>query len=333
MNRMILASAVALGGATWAGGVTGAETTSTEFLTFHLMQIEQVIGGVNGDSDAQAIQLRMRSGGQQFVSEGVLIAWDAAGENPVELIDFPTDVANGSRGSTVLITTAAFDAATTPATNADFTMTNRIPDSYLDAGRITFEDDFGTIYWSLAWGGSNYTGSNAGAFTNDSNGDFGPPFPDPLPTADERALLFLGADNARSTRNIDDYAITIGSGVFKNNARSEFVVGDGPAFGFTVAGVCPGLIDLAWSGASEGGTVAIVFASNTGSVTIPIGMTCEGTQLGLGTRNIQLVRTVPGGANGMAMLSGDAPSFACGGFLQLLDIGTCATSSVAMIPN
>ena len=29
--------------------------------TFHLMQIEQVIGGVNGDTTAQAIQLRMRA--------------------------------------------------------------------------------------------------------------------------------------------------------------------------------------------------------------------------------------------------------------------------------
>ncbi len=31
--------------------------------TFHLMQIEQVIGGVNGDTTAQAIQLRMRFAG------------------------------------------------------------------------------------------------------------------------------------------------------------------------------------------------------------------------------------------------------------------------------
>ena len=29
--------------------------------SFHLMQIEQVIGGVDGDASAQAIQLRMRS--------------------------------------------------------------------------------------------------------------------------------------------------------------------------------------------------------------------------------------------------------------------------------
>ncbi len=32
--------------------------------TFHFMQIEQVIGGVNGDTTAQAVQLRMRPAGQ-----------------------------------------------------------------------------------------------------------------------------------------------------------------------------------------------------------------------------------------------------------------------------
>ncbi len=35
--------------------------------SFHLMQIEQVIGGVNGDTNAQAIQLRMRFAGQNLV--------------------------------------------------------------------------------------------------------------------------------------------------------------------------------------------------------------------------------------------------------------------------
>ena len=40
--------------------------------SFHLMQIEQALGGVCGDTSAQAIaqaiQLRMRSGGQNLVS-------------------------------------------------------------------------------------------------------------------------------------------------------------------------------------------------------------------------------------------------------------------------
>jgi|SRR6266850_4808177 len=58
--------------------------------SFHLMQIEQVIGGVNGDPTAQAVQLRMRSAGQNFVSGAQLIAYGAAGNNPITLITFPS---------------------------------------------------------------------------------------------------------------------------------------------------------------------------------------------------------------------------------------------------
>ena len=38
------------------------------FATFHLMQIEQVIGGVNGDTSRQAIQLRMRQAAARICS-------------------------------------------------------------------------------------------------------------------------------------------------------------------------------------------------------------------------------------------------------------------------
>ena len=49
------------------------------FATFHLMQIEQVIGGVNGDTSAQAIQLRMRFGGQDLTAGTTIVAVDAIG--------------------------------------------------------------------------------------------------------------------------------------------------------------------------------------------------------------------------------------------------------------
>ena len=51
-------------------------------LSFHLMQVEQVIGGVNGNMARQAIQLRMRFVGQNLVSQARVRAWDAAGANP-----------------------------------------------------------------------------------------------------------------------------------------------------------------------------------------------------------------------------------------------------------
>src|SRR5262245_23143181 len=88
--------------------------------TFHLMQIEQAIGGLGGDATKQAIQLRMRSAFQNFVSEGRLIAWDKNGQNPVMVTDFPNDVANFDFGARVLIVSPGFPLPAGVTT--DFTM-------------------------------------------------------------------------------------------------------------------------------------------------------------------------------------------------------------------
>ena len=126
---------------------------SPAFASFHLMKIEAAMGGVGGDTTQQAIQLRMRAPGQNLVGSGQtrLIAWDAAGLNPVTLIVFPADVLNATQGSRILVVSPAF-ASAHPGIPADFTMTSVIPSSYLAAGRLTFEDSVGTILWSLAWG-------------------------------------------------------------------------------------------------------------------------------------------------------------------------------------
>src|SRR3989442_9868240 len=147
-------------------------SASPAFASFHLMKIEQAMGGVNGDTSQQVVQLRMRFGGQNFVvsAQSGLIARYAAGLNPVTVIVFPSDVANGAQGARILVVSAAF-AEAHPGI-ADLTMTAVIPPAYLAAGRLTFEDSVGTIYWSLAWGGGSYTGSNLGAPTNDADGDF-----------------------------------------------------------------------------------------------------------------------------------------------------------------
>src|SRR3972149_4752017 len=71
--------------------------------SFHLMQIEQVTGGVDGDTPAQAMQLRMRRVGQQLVSQARLVAYDAAGQNPIVILDISDSVANFSAGDRVLI--------------------------------------------------------------------------------------------------------------------------------------------------------------------------------------------------------------------------------------
>jgi glucose/arabinose dehydrogenase len=189
------------------------------FASFHLNQIEQVIGGVNGDTSAQAVQLRMRFAGENFIVGGKLIAFDATGNNPITLITFPSSVSNGAQGARILITTASFASHEITPVAPDFIMTNPIPASYLAAGRLVYQN--GGILWSLSWGGSAYTGSNTGTLDNDADGNFGPPFPGPLPSTSTVALQFQGSASAMSTNNAADYALTSGSATFTNNAGAS----------------------------------------------------------------------------------------------------------------
>src|SRR5262245_8443043 len=172
---------------------------STANATFHLVQIEQVIASVDGDTSAQAVQLRMRANAQNLVNQGKLVVYDAAGLNPVVIIDVANSVPNGALGSHVLITSASFPAHTAPPAVPDFFMTNIIPATYFAAGSLTWEKDDGTIYWRLSWGGAAYTGPTNGSNLNDNDGNFGPPFPTALPSCGVYGVRFTKAANAKST--------------------------------------------------------------------------------------------------------------------------------------
>jgi hypothetical protein len=98
-------------------------------------------------------------------------------------------------------------------------MTTLIPASYLAAGSLTWEDDFGTVYWRLSWGGASYTGPGTGAAgIDDADGNFNPPFAGPLPSTSLQALQFMFAATALSTNNANDYQLTAGAAVSTNNA-------------------------------------------------------------------------------------------------------------------
>ena len=196
---------------------------------FHLMQIEQIIAGVDGDTSVQAIQLRMRGPFENQVQFSILFARDATGSNPIELIHFPTPVVNAGLGVRILAASANFADHTDTSLTPDFILTNLIPASYLAAGSLTFEDNFGTVYWRVSWGGASYTGPNTGELCNDLDGDFGPPVSGPLPSDGVQALLFDGAAGDFSTRNIDDYIVTPDAAVFTNNndESGTIVVGGG----------------------------------------------------------------------------------------------------------
>src|SRR5262245_42972542 len=108
--------------------------------TYHLMQIEQVIGGVNGDKSVQAIQLGMRVGGQDLLWSAGLVVRDSQGKNPVVLFDFTSSVTNDAVGARILVASEGF-VSLCSGLKPDFTLTNLIPDSYFNSGSLTFETD------------------------------------------------------------------------------------------------------------------------------------------------------------------------------------------------
>lgn len=99
-----------------------------------------------------------------------------------------------------------------------------------------------------------------------------------------------------------------------------------------LSGDCPGRITVQWSNTAPNSNMGILFARNTGSFVVP-GGPCAGTQLGLGSNQLQLVNTVNTG-NGSGSVGGNAGTGACGGYIQLaiVDGNPCSTSNVVQLP-
>jgi hypothetical protein len=205
--------------------IAAAALASPALATFHLMHIEQLIVGVDGDATAQAIQLRMRSSHQGVVLPTRLVVRDAAGANPIVLADLDAPLANEEEGDRVLIASPNMALYSEPHLQADFAMTRLIPTEYFAAGTLTFETDDGTIIVSrLSWGGAAYTGPTEGALANADAGDFGDPVPAALPTDGTQAHLFQTDYLDRATSNAADFAVTRDVAL-TNNAGVAFQIG------------------------------------------------------------------------------------------------------------
>jgi hypothetical protein len=199
---------------------------------FHLMQIDQVIGGVAGDTTAQAVQLRMRNVGQNFLSGSAqLIVRDAAGANPITLSTFPMPNPTSGTCLAILLATPGFAAKTAPAAVANYTMA-AIPASYLPGGSLTFETLGGaTTLWRVSWGtyaGPATVATVASGF-NDDDGTAAPNAGGALPSTGTAALQFTPACGTASTTNASQYASTGGAAVFTNNGGATFTVQAPPA--------------------------------------------------------------------------------------------------------
>ena len=75
----------------------------------------------------------MRSGFQNSLEPSRIRVWDAAGANPILIVDLDQTVPNHLTGDRVLIASSSFVTATNPDAAPDFTMTSFIPPSYLAA--------------------------------------------------------------------------------------------------------------------------------------------------------------------------------------------------------
>lgn len=106
---------------------------------------------------------------------------------------------------------------------------------------------------------------------------------------------------------------------------------DGPKL--AVAATCPGggPIRIEWRGCTANGRAVLFFAAARGAVRLPQGSPCAGTVLGLGEGGLRVVFDGAAGANGRRTLQSNAAPGACGGYLQLLDVGACIASNVVRI--
>lgn len=109
--------------------------------------------------------------------------------------------------------------------------------------------------------------------------------------------------------------------------RLLHAIHDPPNPSLDVSGTCPGPATLTITGGTPGGVVALVAARNRGTLFIPNGQTCGGTQLFL-NQPAQIVATVHLDAQGNATLDRQVPPAACGWWVQAIDVASCHTSNI-----
>ena len=214
----------------WLLAIALAFVPRAALAAFHIMEVEQVIGGVGSDPNAQAVTLRMRALNQnQVIGFAQVVVRDAAGLNPVTLSTFTggSTPADPNSCKSILLATPGMAGKTTGGFAPDFPM-QPIPVGYKAAGSLTFESaGGGTTWWRVSWGGASYTGANTVlAGTNDTDGNTAPPFAGPLPSTGVQALKFSPGCGTLSVSNATDYAaISTGVSLVKNSGAT-FAVQD-----------------------------------------------------------------------------------------------------------
>ncbi len=139
----------------------------------------------------------------------------------------------------------------------------------------------------------------------------------------------------------DDLKLTTGVGMrfpafsgepFENEMWSGTVCYEDPRPHIEVDGFCPGRLALTWDRCAPDRWAGVCYARNRGRYIVL--EPCWGVELGLGTDHLQLVRTFDTGPEGQGRLFIRVPPEECGGYVQIIVIGSpCETSNVVQLPQ
>ena len=105
-----------------------------------------------------------------------------------------------------------------------------------------------------------------------------------------------------------------------------------PAASLTLSmtGSCPGQMTFSGSGATPGGMVCCLMAAGPGNATIPAGIQCAGTALGLDSTYV-LTGITFANAQGDFTTTSFVPGVWCGYYGQVIDFNSCCTSNVIQL--
>lgn len=101
---------------------------------FHLNEINKIMAGFNGNTNIQAVEIRMITAGENVVGGGVIRTYNAAGGLVGTLGTFPGSVPNGIADRKILCATALFQS--TFGITADLTIS---PGVIPTTGQVAFE--------------------------------------------------------------------------------------------------------------------------------------------------------------------------------------------------
>jgi hypothetical protein len=202
--------------------------------TFHLMRVYGVMGGGFNNFDVQYVELRMTTGGQQFVKDHDICFYDAAGA-PYAIFNFPMNAANGTGTDSILIGSSQFDSAwavgspdfffngstvTQIATGADVFHPVRWP-----AGKVSFGTETATMPAAMCQAGFSLVDSIAYGTGYTATPNFPPKFNTDLSISGTQAAVLTGPLCSFCTfNNSSDYSLldvsTSGQQPRNNSAQS-----------------------------------------------------------------------------------------------------------------